>query len=85
METLMLKNGKSPLEVLGGLIDSYKICNSNPAVFDALVRTCTRLGSLEGAYDVIKKLRLEGFWVTIHAWNNFLNQLLKLEPLLMFL
>lgn len=79
METVMLKNGKSPLEVLGGLIDSYKICNSNPAVFDALVRTCTRLGSLEGAYDVIKKLRLEGFWVTIHAWNNFLNQLLKLE------
>ncbi|KAA0056855.1 pentatricopeptide repeat-containing protein [Cucumis melo var. makuwa] len=78
MESLMLKNGKSPLEVLGGLMNSYEICNSNPAVFDALVRTCTQLKSVEGAYDVIRKLRLEGFWVTIHAWNNFLNLLLKL-------
>lgn len=79
MENLMLKNGKSPMEVLRGLIDSYEICNSNPAVFDALVRTCTLLGTVEGAYDVIKKLSVEGFWVTVHAWNNFLNQLLKLD------
>ncbi|KAK2644491.1 hypothetical protein Ddye_019686 [Dipteronia dyeriana] len=53
------------------LVDVYELCESTPAVFDALVRACTQIGATEGAYEVIKKLRVDGCWVSIHAWNNF--------------
>ncbi|KAA8520070.1 hypothetical protein F0562_014326 [Nyssa sinensis] len=77
MKNLMQTKGYSPLEVLETLVDSYEMCLSSPAVFDSLVRACTQIGATEGAFDVIKKLRMEGFGVSIHAWNNFLNHLLN--------
>ncbi|KAJ7967694.1 ATP synthase gamma chain like [Quillaja saponaria] len=81
MGSLIFEKGTSPLEVLEGLVISYEMFDSSPAVFNALVRACTQAGVTEGAYDVINKLRNEGFWVTIHACNNFLNHLLKLNEI----
>ncbi|XP_048442456.1 pentatricopeptide repeat-containing protein At1g11710, mitochondrial-like [Pyrus x bretschneideri] len=83
MESLMGEEGLPPLVVLEGLVTSYdEGCGfSSPAVFDALVRACTRLGATDGAYEVIKKLRLDGYWVSIHAWNNFLNHVIKLNEI----
>jgi len=81
MGNLMCESGVPPLEVLEGLINSYEGCDSSPAVFDALVRACTQFGATDGAYEVIMKLRMEGVWVTIHAWNNFLGHLLKLNEI----
>ncbi|KAF8407457.1 hypothetical protein HHK36_006590 [Tetracentron sinense] len=75
----MQRRSISPLELLEALVDRYETCLSSPAVFDALVRACTQIGATGDAYRVIKKIRLEGCWVTIHAWNNFLNHLLKLN------
>ncbi|XVF27872.1 hypothetical protein REPUB_Repub14bG0146700 [Reevesia pubescens] len=84
MENLMLEKGMTPLEVLDGLVDSFEFCDSCPAVFDALIRACTQYGATEGAYAVIKKLRTEGHFITIHAWNNFLSHLLKLNEIGIF-
>ncbi|KAM2263885.1 hypothetical protein ACFXTI_040121 [Malus domestica] len=83
MESLMGEEGLHPLVVLEGLVTSYdEGCGcSSPAVFDALVRACTRFGATDGAYEVIKKLRLDGCWVSIHAWNNFLNHVIKLNEI----
>ncbi|TQD71231.1 hypothetical protein C1H46_043241 [Malus baccata] len=83
MESLMGEEGLHPLVVLEGLVTSYdEGCGcSSPAVFDALVRACTRFGATDGAYEVIKKLRLDGYWVSIHAWNNFLNHVIKLNEI----
>nr|GMC93043.1 pentatricopeptide repeat-containing protein At1g11710, mitochondrial [Ipomoea batatas]GME02587.1 pentatricopeptide repeat-containing protein At1g11710, mitochondrial [Ipomoea batatas] len=79
MKELMIMKGISPLEILRGLIDSYDVgCGSN-AVFDTLVRACTQIRLTDGGYEVIKKLRLEGHMVSVHALNNFLNHLLKLD------
>ena len=74
-------NGMSPLEVLDGLVDSYEFCDSCPAVFDTLVRACTQCGATEGACAVIRKLRMEGRFVTLHVWNNLLSHLLKLNEI----
>ncbi|KAM1251825.1 hypothetical protein ACFX2J_039904 [Malus domestica] len=83
MESLMGEEGLPPLVVLEGLVTSYdEGCGcSIPAVFDALVRACTQFGATDGAYEVIKKLRLDGYWVSIHAWNNFLNHVIKLNEI----
>ncbi|CAN6566961.1 unnamed protein product [Malus baccata var. baccata] len=83
MESLMGEEGLHPLVVLEGLVTSYdEGCGcSSPAVFDALVRACTRFGATDGAYEVIKKLSLDGYWVSIHAWNNFLNHVIKLNEI----
>ncbi|XP_060973146.1 pentatricopeptide repeat-containing protein At1g11710, mitochondrial isoform X4 [Cannabis sativa] len=84
MGSLMSSYVVSPLEILEGLVKSYEACGSCPAVFDALVRACTQFGATEGAYEVMEKLRLDGVWVTIHAWNNFLSHLLKLNETFRF-
>ncbi|KAJ6333837.1 hypothetical protein OIU77_009677 [Salix suchowensis] len=81
MGNLMTVNGLSPLEVLEALNNSYGICESSPAVFDALVRACTQIGATVGAYEVIMKLQIEGCCVTIHAWNNFLSHLIKVNEI----
>lgn len=81
---MICEEGTPPLELLEALIEfeTYKTCsNSSTAVFDALVRACTQVGATEAAYDVIYKLRTRGFWVTIHAWNNFLDHLLELNDI----
>ncbi|XP_076923025.1 uncharacterized protein LOC143585013 [Bidens hawaiensis] len=79
MSRLMQTTGYSHLEVLEGLWNSYDDQVSCPDVFDALVRACALLGGdANCAYEVIVKLRLEkDFDVSVHAWNNFLNRLLK--------
>ncbi|KAM1124656.1 hypothetical protein ACFX11_040229 [Malus domestica] len=81
MESLMGEEGLPPLVVLEGLVTSYgEGCGrSSPAVFDALVRACTRFRAMDGAYEVIKKLRLD--WLLIHASKNFLNHLIKLNEI----
>lgn len=49
------------------LVNNYDACFSSSAVFDALIRTCTALGATDDAYNVIKKLRSRGYWISIHA------------------
>ncbi|KAL0398769.1 UNVERIFIED_CONTAM: ATP synthase gamma chain, chloroplastic [Sesamum radiatum] len=78
MKELMMSKGYLPLEVLEALINCLSVCSPSSAVFDALIRACTQIGATESAYGVIKKLRMENHWVSIHAWNNFLNHLLKI-------
>ncbi|KZV37174.1 pentatricopeptide repeat-containing protein mitochondrial [Dorcoceras hygrometricum] len=79
MKKLMVSKGYYPLEISESLVDSYDACFSSTAVFDALIRTCTELGAIEEAYVVIEKLRTRGYWISVHAWNNFLNHLLKTD------
>ncbi|XP_061345531.1 pentatricopeptide repeat-containing protein At1g11710, mitochondrial [Gastrolobium bilobum] len=81
MRNLITQEGTPPLELLEALIESYGNCSSSSAVFDALVRACTQAGATEGAYHVICELRTRGCWVTVHAWNNFLNHLLELNEI----
>ncbi|KAI3680528.1 hypothetical protein L6452_35300 [Arctium lappa] len=70
--------GYSHLEVLDGLWDSYDDDISSPHVFDSLIRVCTSLDDINSAYEVILNLRTEkGFRVSVHAWNNYLNRVLK--------
>ncbi|KAL8189132.1 hypothetical protein R6Q57_029393 [Mikania cordata] len=78
MIKLMQTMDYSHLEVLEGIWNSYDPKISCPDVFDALVRASTLLGDTKCAYEVITKLRMEkDFDVSIHAWNNFLNHLLR--------
>ncbi|XP_073302453.1 uncharacterized protein [Primulina huaijiensis] len=84
MKKLIISKGYFPLEISEALVNSYDACFSSSAVFDALIRTCTELGATEDAYVVIEKLRSRGFWISIHAWNNFLNHLLKIDEVGIF-
>ncbi|GER44931.1 pentatricopeptide repeat-containing protein [Striga asiatica] len=78
MKQLMITKGHTPLEILEALIHSHhEMPFPNCSVFDTLVRACTQIGSTNGAYEVIERLRGEDCWVSIHAWNNFLSHLLK--------
>ncbi|KAI3789565.1 hypothetical protein L2E82_02365 [Cichorium intybus] len=82
INNLMQTLGYSHLEVLEGLWDSYDSEIWCPNVFDSLIRACTSFGDLNSAYEVIINLRTEkGFHVSIHAWNNFLNHLIKSNEL----
>ncbi|XP_047954890.1 pentatricopeptide repeat-containing protein At1g11710, mitochondrial isoform X2 [Salvia hispanica] len=78
MKELMISKGYSPLEVLEALIHSSAGVSPSRAVSDALVRACTQIGATQDAYEVIKKSRIGGIRVSIHAWNNFLGHLLKI-------
>ncbi|PWA94556.1 pentatricopeptide repeat (PPR) superfamily protein [Artemisia annua] len=78
MDKLLRKMGFSHLEVLDGLWDCYDGEVSCGGVFDALVRACNLSGNGKCGYEVIMKLRTEkGFSVSVHAWNNYLNRVLK--------
>lgn len=79
MKKMMISKGYLPLEISEALVNSYDASFSSSAIFDALIRTCTELGVTEDAYVVIQKLRSRGYWISIHAWNNFLNHLLKID------
>ncbi|VFQ96834.1 unnamed protein product [Cuscuta campestris] len=79
IKELMIKKGVLPLELLGGLMDSRDVGCRNDAVFDTLVRACTQIRLTDGGYEVIKKLRAHGYMVSIHAMNNFLDHLSKLD------
>nr|QQL93817.1 pentatricopeptide repeat protein [Lycium chinense] len=79
MKELMIRRGYSPLEILEVLLDTYDVSFTCDAVFDTLVRACTELGASDGAYSVIKKLSMEGYFVSVHAWNNFLNHVVKAD------
>ncbi|KAJ0575077.1 putative tetratricopeptide-like helical domain superfamily [Helianthus annuus] len=83
MSNLMQTMGYSHLEVLEGLWNSYDAEISCPDVFDALVRAAsTLLGDAGCAYQVIMKLRMEkDFDVSIHAWNNFLNCVIRSDDM----
>ncbi|GER52946.1 pentatricopeptide repeat-containing protein [Striga asiatica] len=76
---LMIFKGHTPLDISEALINSRNEGGfSNSSVFDTLVRACSEIGSTNDAYEVIKRLGVEkGYWVSIHAWNNFLSHLLK--------
>ncbi|KAL4563043.1 hypothetical protein LXL04_027074 [Taraxacum kok-saghyz] len=85
MNNLMQTMGYSHLEVLEGLWNSYNPEISCPNVFDTLIRACTSFGDMNSAYEVIINLRTEkDFHVSIHAWNNFLNHLIKSNELNFF-
>ncbi|PHT35653.1 hypothetical protein CQW23_23353 [Capsicum baccatum] len=84
MKELMISRGYSPLDILEVLLDTYDVSFPCDAVFDTLVRACTELGASDGAYGVIEKSRMEGFFVSVHAWNNFLNRLVKVDDVCQF-
>ncbi|KAF3677453.1 ATPase, F1 complex, gamma subunit protein [Capsicum annuum] len=84
MKELMISRGYSPLDILEVLLDTYDVSFPCDAVFDTLVRACTELGASDGAYGVIEKSRMEGFFVSVHAWNNFLNRLVKVDDVCRF-
>ncbi|KAK6925240.1 Pentatricopeptide repeat [Dillenia turbinata] len=79
IRNLIQIKGFTHLEILDALANSYEECGSCPGVFDTLVRACGEIGNLDGAYEVIQRLKSEGCWVSIHAWNNLLNHLIKLD------
>ncbi|XP_023742873.1 pentatricopeptide repeat-containing protein At1g11710, mitochondrial isoform X1 [Lactuca sativa] len=82
MNNLLQTMGYSHLDVLEGLWDSYNPDISCPHVFDTLIRACTSFGDMNSAHEVIINLRMEkGFHVSVHAWNNFLNHLIKSNEL----
>ncbi|XP_041013883.1 pentatricopeptide repeat-containing protein At1g11710, mitochondrial-like [Juglans microcarpa x Juglans regia] len=81
MGNLRYVSGVPPLKALEGLTNSYKVCDSSPAVFDALIRVCTQIGDTDGAYEVIRKLRSKSYSFTIQVWNNLLSHLLKLSEI----
>lgn len=54
----------------GILVNSFEICYSSPALFDTLVRACMLIRATEDIYIVIEKLRMKGYLISIHAWNN---------------
>ncbi|KAL3627486.1 hypothetical protein CASFOL_028849 [Castilleja foliolosa] len=76
MEQLMISKGHAAFEIFEALINTGSV--SNIPVFDTLVRACTRNGLTDDAYELIKRLRIDSCWVSIHAMNNFLNHLLKI-------
>ncbi|KAM0952241.1 putative tetratricopeptide-like helical domain superfamily [Dioscorea sansibarensis] len=73
---LILEHRVRPLLLLQSLTQTNTSLTSTPAVFDALIRACTQINAGDDAYAVILKLRSEGFLISIHAWNNFLNHAL---------
>ncbi|KAG9439069.1 hypothetical protein H6P81_019234 [Aristolochia fimbriata] len=77
MRCLIQRRVISVMDLLEALINSNESFGSGPAIFDALIRACTQLGATEEAHIVIEKLWAKGHCISIHAWNKYLDHLLK--------
>ncbi|WOL04932.1 pentatricopeptide repeat-containing protein [Canna indica] len=80
MRKLMGDGAVPVLELLDSMARTRKRYNGCRDAYDALVRSCTQIGTGEDACLVIETLRARGVWVSIHACNNLLNHLLMSSP-----
>jgi leucine-rich PPR motif-containing protein len=63
--------------VFGSLMETYPFCNSNPAVFDLLIRVCLRENMVDDALHTFRLMGFRGFKPSVYTCNMVLGSLVK--------
>ncbi|KAJ0230922.1 Pentatricopeptide repeat-containing protein [Hirschfeldia incana] len=72
-------NVKEEEDVFSVLVSATEECNWDPVVFDMLVKAYLKLGLVEEAFSVFRKVIAFGCPVSVVTCNHLLNGLLKLD------
>lgn len=63
--------------VFGALMETYPFCNSNPAVFDLLIRVCLREKMVGDAVQTFHLMGFRGLKPSVYTCNMVLGSLVK--------
>ncbi|KAK6136039.1 hypothetical protein DH2020_030205 [Rehmannia glutinosa] len=63
--------------VFYALMDTYPLCNSNPAVFDLLIRVYVRKGATNDAIETFRSMGFRGFRPSVYTCNMILAAIVK--------
>lgn len=66
--------GVGSRSVFGALMDTYPLCNSNPSVFDLLIRVYLKDGMIDDALETFNLMCFRGFKPSIYTCNMTLSQ-----------
>ncbi|XVE96694.1 hypothetical protein REPUB_Repub02eG0244800 [Reevesia pubescens] len=63
--------------VFGALMDTYPLCNSNPSVFDLLMRVYLKHGMIDDALETFHLMCFRGFRPSVYTCNMMLGSMVK--------
>ncbi|XP_017249837.1 pentatricopeptide repeat-containing protein At4g26680, mitochondrial [Daucus carota subsp. sativus] len=66
-------------ELFDALVDSYRVCDSSPRVFDSVFKTYAHLKKIRNATDMFCWMRNYGFLPTVESCNALLSSSLNLN------
>ncbi|KAG2299474.1 hypothetical protein Bca52824_035946 [Brassica carinata] len=69
--------GDKPSFVFTALMTTYRLCNSNPAVFDILIRVYMREGRIQDSLEIFRLMGLYGFNPSVYTCNAMLGSIVK--------
>ncbi|KAG2299480.1 hypothetical protein Bca52824_035952 [Brassica carinata] len=73
----MMGNDNKPSFVFSALMTTYRLCNSNPAVFDILIRVYIKEGRFQESLEVFRLMGLYGFNPSVYTCNAMLGSIVK--------
>ncbi|KAL0303130.1 UNVERIFIED_CONTAM: Pentatricopeptide repeat-containing protein [Sesamum radiatum] len=71
--------GLGSSSIFDALMDTYPLCNSNPAVFDLLIRVYVRKGATNDAVETLRLMGLRGFRPSVYTCNMILAAMAKVR------
>ncbi|KAK6927845.1 Pentatricopeptide repeat [Dillenia turbinata] len=75
LESLLSNNSEDSLKfmVVDTMLDTFKVCESTPFVFDLLVQTYSKLRMLEMGFDVCCYLEGHGYCLNVKTFNTLIH------------
>lgn len=79
VESVLLKNKESSMRfsVVDSLLDSYKVYDSHPLVFDLLIQAYAKLRMIDIAFETCLYVEEHGFPVSLTSYNTLLHVVQK--------
>ncbi|XP_074303428.1 uncharacterized protein LOC141637917 isoform X1 [Silene latifolia] len=62
-----------PSSLFGALMGTYRLCRSNPSVFDLLIRVYLKLGCVDNSIEIFRLMDSRGFKPSVHTCNMILS------------
>ncbi|KAG5553510.1 hypothetical protein RHGRI_011401 [Rhododendron griersonianum] len=68
-----------PSKLFESILNSYRLCDSSPCVFDSLFKTYAHVRKLRNATDTFCQMKDYGFLPTVESCNAYLSALMNLN------
>ncbi|XP_052193835.1 pentatricopeptide repeat-containing protein At4g26680, mitochondrial-like [Diospyros lotus] len=68
-----------PSKLFEAILNSYRVCDSSPRVFDTLFKTCAHMKKFRNATDTFCWMKEYGFHPTVESCNAFFSSLISLN------
>lgn len=78
-KTLQSSSIHLPSMIFEAILNSYRVCDSSPRVFDSLFKTYAHMRKLRNAIDSFRRMKDYGFLPTVESCNAYLSASMNLN------